>query len=333
MIAFFTFYLVENVIYLSGYLVNVPHLYFTSLPLLFLLGPMFYHYVRDNLEPYEPLAAKHLSHLIPFIMEFLILLPFYLLSSEIKLKVYENSLTSTGDNDWNIYFIGYLIYIASTIGFVFSAFLKLKQSKPEKRYEIRKLTWLKYLSYFFIFYITISGLLALLPDSFINSDMLPLHFSLICQVLIIHSLGYVAYTYPDIINSVQKRIPQYEFSALDGKELAKLEHDLIAFFEKERPFIRHKLSLEELATDLGVTKNNLSQVLSTSLNTSFYDFVNKYRVEEAKKFLTSPNYDSAKIIHVALDSGFSNKSSFLRNFKKNTGMTPTEYRIKKVPLS
>ena len=132
MIAFFTFYLVENVIYLSGYLVNVPHLYFTSLPLLFLLGPMFYHYVRDNLEPYEPLAAKHLSHLIPFIMEFLILLPFYLLSSEIKLKVYENSLTSTGDNDWNIYFIGYLIYIASTIGFVFSAFLKLKQSTDKK---------------------------------------------------------------------------------------------------------------------------------------------------------------------------------------------------------
>jgi AraC-like DNA-binding protein len=64
------------------------------------------------------------------------------------------------------------------------------------------------------------------------------------------------------------------------------------------------------------------------MGTSFYDFINTYRVEKAKQLLTEGAYRNAKVIHIAYDSGFSHKSTFLRSFKKVTGHTPSEFRKK-----
>jgi AraC-like DNA-binding protein len=62
------------------------------------------------------------------------------------------------------------------------------------------------------------------------------------------------------------------------------------------------------------------------MNKSFFDFVNEYRVQEAKKLLSSPQYGHYSVYGIALDAGFNSKSAFYAAFGKYAGMSPSEFR-------
>ncbi|MCK5703581.1 MAG: AraC family transcriptional regulator, partial [Cyclobacteriaceae bacterium] len=70
----------------------------------------------------------------------------------------------------------------------------------------------------------------------------------------------------------------------------------------------------------------LSEVINTKLNKTFYDFVNKYRVEEVQQKIIAGDAEKYNLLSIAFDAGFSSKSSFNSTFKKITGQTPTEFR-------
>jgi AraC-like DNA-binding protein len=93
-----------------------------------------------------------------------------------------------------------------------------------------------------------------------------------------------------------------------------------------KPYLDAGISPEYFSERLGISRHNFSQLLSEGLGTTFYDLINFHRIEFAKVYLRDAKYDNAKILHIAFDSGFSNKSTFIRNFKKLTGQTPSEYR-------
>ena len=59
---------------------------------------------------------------------------------------------------------------------------------------------------------------------------------------------------------------------------------------------------------------------------NFFDFVNRYRVEEVKQCLSNPAKDKDNIVTLALDAGFNSKSAFYAAFKKLTGMTPNQFK-------
>ena len=67
-------------------------------------------------------------------------------------------------------------------------------------------------------------------------------------------------------------------------------------------------------------------MLNRELNTTFYDFINHYRVEETKQRLLSPDYRHYSIIAIAFDCGFNSEASFNRIFRQATGSTPSQYR-------
>jgi AraC-like DNA-binding protein len=84
--------------------------------------------------------------------------------------------------------------------------------------------------------------------------------------------------------------------------------------------------LSQLAQQLGTSANYLSQIINEQLKVNFYDFVNGYRVEEAKRLMCSTERQNTNILKIALDSGFNSKSAFYTAFKKATSITPTQYR-------
>lgn len=86
-----------------------------------------------------------------------------------------------------------------------------------------------------------------------------------------------------------------------------------------------KLTLKELATQMQLTINDLSQTINVGLNKSFNDFINELRVEEVKRKMKDPKYAHLSQLGIALESGFNSKATFNRAFKKFTGMNPTEY--------
>ena len=96
--------------------------------------------------------------------------------------------------------------------------------------------------------------------------------------------------------------------------------------EEKKPFIRSTLTLQELADELSIASHQLSQVINDRLQKNFFDFVNGYRVKEVQTRLVAPEAQNLTILAVALDSGFSSKSSFNTIFKKQTQMTPSEFK-------
>jgi AraC-like DNA-binding protein len=127
--------------------------------------------------------------------------------------------------------------------------------------------------------------------------------------------------------------PKYERSTLTPERAERYTKKLLHVMETERPYTDGELNLQKLAARLSVPAQHLSQIVNGRLNQSFTDFVNAYRVEEAKRKLVDPRLSHYSVLAIAEDVGFNSKSSFNAVFKKHAGMTPTEFRNSATPTS
>lgn len=122
-----------------------------------------------------------------------------------------------------------------------------------------------------------------------------------------------------------ERNSTYANYGLKDEEAIKLSERLKEYMEKDKPFTNPELNLKDLATALDVYPHYISQVLNAVFHQNFYDFVNTYRIEEAKKQLLDGRNQHLTILAIAYDCGFNSKSSFNRVFKQKTGATPSEF--------
>jgi YesN/AraC family two-component response regulator len=107
----------------------------------------------------------------------------------------------------------------------------------------------------------------------------------------------------------------------EGKEHAqKLEEYLVI----HKPYLNNELRLEDLAEMIGIPPHHLSQVLNEHLKSTFFDIINRQRVEEAQRLIASEN--SLTLLEIAFKAGFNNKTSFTNAFKKFTGQTPLAFK-------
>jgi AraC-like DNA-binding protein len=125
---------------------------------------------------------------------------------------------------------------------------------------------------------------------------------------------------------------KYKGSSLNphfaGECIKKLKH----LMENQKVYRDEKISLPSLAEQLSsivkttVGPHQLSQMLNEKLSRNFPDFINYYRIEEAKEILASRKGGEKKISVIAGDVGFNSMTAFYRTFKKYTGMTPNRYK-------
>lgn len=118
---------------------------------------------------------------------------------------------------------------------------------------------------------------------------------------------------------------KYKTNRLSDAECKELYEKLVAYVEKERPYINPDLKMGDLAVSLGTSSHSLSYLLNQYLNQSYYDFINKYRISEFKKLVADSKYSRYTLVALAELCGFSSRASFFRSFKKSTGVTPNEY--------
>jgi len=145
------------------------------------------------------------------------------------------------------------------------------------------------------------------------------------DLLILKNLHLPALEYESGKNGEKRKYEKSPLTLQTKNEiLSKLEKIMI----QEKLFLNSSLNLGEVAKKLSVMPRYLSQVINELKDQNFYDFVNIYRIEEAKKILSDPSHNEEKILAVLFDCGFNSKSVFNTVFKKNTGITPSEYRRK-----
>jgi AraC-like DNA-binding protein len=111
------------------------------------------------------------------------------------------------------------------------------------------------------------------------------------------------------------------------EQVIQLYKKLLQYMENEKPFLNPKLSLSELAKQLDISINQLSQIINQQARVNFHDFVNRYRVEEF--LLNAEKNKNFSLLALALDAGFNSKSTFNSIFKKQKGLSPSQYLAKK----
>lgn len=112
---------------------------------------------------------------------------------------------------------------------------------------------------------------------------------------------------------------------LHAEQLSNLSAQLLSLMENDKLFLDNDLNLPTVAEKLGVSIHDASFLINETTNDNFYNFVNKYRVEEAKKLLASHQMDKLNILGIAFASGFNSKTTFNTTFKNIVGVSPSQY--------
>lgn len=86
------------------------------------------------------------------------------------------------------------------------------------------------------------------------------------------------------------------------------------------------LSLDMLATELGLHRRHVSGAINTCTSKNFFAYVNEYRVKEAIRQMSDAGNKNQTIDAIGFDSGFNDRKTFHRIFKQFTGLTPGAFR-------
>jgi len=116
------------------------------------------------------------------------------------------------------------------------------------------------------------------------------------------------------------------FGKLTDNEISGHMERITQLMAAEKVYLSESLSLREFALHLNADPNLISFVLNNHFNSTFYDFVNHYRIEEVKKKMKDPAYKHLTLLGIALESGFNSKTTFNRVFRQVTGTTPTQFQ-------
>ncbi len=192
----------------------------------------------------------------------------------------------------------------------------------------QSLTWLNILvgAFLMLWILDFSVVVLNLVDR--QSSVIAYHLLMLVESAWMLLMAFVALRQPDILHRqlVVEPLQKYRTSALSQEAAAELGACLDSLMKREKPHLENELTLPQLAKQLGVTPHLLSQLLNDNLGCNFYEFTNKARVREAQAMLRDSGYDEIPIIDIAYQSGFNNKNSFNRAFRKFTSVTPSEFR-------
>lgn len=305
---------------LSKYL--LIQLMFTNLISFSLYGPLIYFYIRKIVEGRE-IRFRDLFHFIPFLLTFFCYGSYYLLKPSTKLKV-----VNEGDILDYIYYFPHHSSLLIIIMTVYCAYVFIKYKKSfndDKQLKI----WLLFMFITFSIFIATIGVYYIL----LYFEIVAIEIDYIAATTMALSIGIATYytiRYPEIINgkSMQDTIPfvKYQRTRLTEDFAAEMKIELSKVMDEKKPYLNSDLRLEKLADMLNVSRNQASQIINDQFDTNFFDFINAYRISEAEKLMFKNK--RVTIEDILYQSGFNNKVSFYKAFKKIHNMTPREFSKK-----
>ncbi len=104
-----------------------------------------------------------------------------------------------------------------------------------------------------------------------------------------------------------------------------MKEKLLQTMQSGKPYLNNELRLDDAAKILNLSRNQTSKIINEHFNLSFFDFVNQYRIKEAKNLLLQNKECNRTIDHIAYDVGLNNRAYFYKAFRKYTNNTPTNY--------
>lgn len=322
-------YLLEFLSVRQTFKVPINLFYGTRYGSWLLLGPCAYFFFLEITRKNWVFKAKHLWHFVPFII-FVLILPWAsgasLSNRQIHygmLSVFDYRPKTVTWFEWLYSTVFYLQFVHLTIYLFWNLRTTQSYVKALKQVHssVKNTQWMyAFNGIMIVIMLSVTVFLYLLFES----DQYRRYMDYIYVLpmgLFIYAIGYKLFT-----RNWQAVIEKeaYESSTLTASDKNDLADRLLIFMNDQKPYLNNNLRIASLAQELEVKQHHLSQVINENYNKSFFDFINEFRVAEAKEAIkANPNFT---LLQIAYEAGFNNKTSFVNAFKKFTHTTPSAFR-------
>ncbi|MEM7381004.1 MAG: AraC family transcriptional regulator [Bacteroidota bacterium] len=267
-------------------------------------GPLLFLYLRYYLRD-KAWRSIQLLHFVPAAV--LLLLLFYL----------------NADNFWyrggySALLIHQLGYALITLGLLVFSFVQRKRLVRPIKLASRDWIWLSVL---------VLGVFSIQMAYFSNYllGLTPYLAGPVVYGVLVFAIAFFAVTERQL-DRIEGQESKYGNIHLETSEFDRIRNRIQILMAEEKPYLEADYSLENLSTRLGKARYIVSHVINKGFQTNFSDFINSYRVEEARSKLRSASNHNIKIAQIAFECGFNSLSSFNASFKKHTGTTPSRFR-------
>lgn len=132
------------------------------------------------------------------------------------------------------------------------------------------------------------------------------------------------FSFHDMIEQLGKE--KYSGIKLEQKRRDEILHKISIKMEKEKLYLNGECNLQSFSQLINESPNIISMIINQHYNTTFPDFINRYRIQESIAMMMESKDKKYAIEGIAYECGFGNRTSFYNAFKKNTGMLPNEYK-------
>ena len=321
--------LTDFVIGFLGFYDKFPRLTFFPFENLFVITALLYLFclsLLQNDKPSKKAVQKHLTiPIIYFVSHFIV----FLLPNTTKQDILSK------------FYFPFFVYIESLLCYIISAYYfvhitqvlkKHSQIVNENYAQISPsvLNWLRYFVIGFIVYLTIDFILSASSVLF-HFNFEQQYWKYIVRALLISFLCIAGYNFDEKVSlpNIEFEKPELKLEKKDEllteRELQNLKERILAFFQKEKPFLEPELDLNQLSKQLEVSSNILSYTINKGFEKNFNDFVNSHRVDAVIEKLKNPANANLTLIAIAFDCGFNSKATFNRVFKKLAQKSPKEF--------
>ena len=327
-------------------------------PLMLLLGPLLFFYVRGTLDDTSVLKNSDVFHFIPAIIHLVGIVPYSLQDFSKKLEIASmiiNDIDTIIGVQANILYnasISFIIrpvlllaYILACMYLIWKRFsVSNFDHNIPKRQLFVSFRWLIILivSLFFIvieFLIITFNSIQLKPSvGLVNSYPLYILSGAAYCIMSFSLLLFpnILYGFPKRIGTKkeikkikkQKQIPELQDEVLDNIDedpFFDLSVSIKEYLVREKPFLGVDFSLSDIALAMQVPQNHVSYCINTIMQTKFATLKSDLRIDYAVELLSGNLNDSFTIEGIAQQSGFKTRASFYNAFKERVGVTPTEF--------
>lgn len=341
------FHLASFYLHLSGQYTTYPALIGLGIPLPLVQGPFLYLYTLRQTSPHN-LRPYQWLHFLPLLGSYLMFSRFFLLPFETQVEIFRGQghgfeLPSM-INLIAVYISGVLYTVLSLI-----RLLKYRRNLVNEFSNIERINfnWLLYLLLWiaviwiviFVFkedklifgaaalFVLWLGYFGIRQTSVFGHSRYSLQPSDPTNFVVEAPQGPILMPKEESLlpSTAKEEMTKYQKSGLSDEDANRIHGELRNLLDTQKPYTDPELTLTDLARLLTVHPNVLSQVINSREGKTFYDMVNERRTEEFIHRLSLPQRQQYTLMAIAYDCGFNSKASFNRNFKKHTGLTPSEY--------
>ncbi|MCH7407365.1 AraC family transcriptional regulator [Belliella aquatica] len=322
-----------------------PHFLGVFSPILFLPAPLFYLITRNILGNINGLTKSDLFHFLPATLHAFDMIPFFLKSIKVKTLIAEAIIQTPQEINFLvggfipikiIHFtriLLFFIYLIASVSCVIK-FLDNKEKQIPEKWIVFTLIFILAIKFFVLLQylnlvqysvvgqsvfkfkeiIVFCVMILILIYSFYNLFRIKLDFN--------KEESYVKHKFiqkNDLIVKTENTNTNFKHIELDiNQRLKKL-------FEEDRIYLNKNITALELANYLNIRSRDLPLLIQDTYGCSYKDLISKFRIEHAKSEIENFYLDKHTLESLAFDTGFNSRITFFNTFKKETGLSPSEF--------